>query len=70
VIQTSCPVFLPSSSVTSKPIAIPSRPQTKKMSLLDPDELEKGDIQSFTPGIRGASVIPGHFGIFFGDFEL
>jgi len=64
------PSFLPSSSVTSKPIAIPSRPKTKKMSLLDPsDELEKGDIQ-FTPGIRGASVIPEHFGIFFGDFEL
>jgi len=34
------------------------------------EELEKGDISSFTPNLRSASLIPDHFGVFFPDFEL
>jgi len=60
--------FLPSSGVSSKPIAIP--PRSKKTQLPTLGELEKGDILSFTSDIRAASLIPDHFGVFFRDFEL
>jgi len=64
------PSFLPSSIVSSKPITIPPRSHSKKLPRCLPEELEKGDISSGTPGIRATSVIPDHFAIFFCEFEL
>jgi len=65
------PSFLPSSVVSSKPIAIPPRSHSKKLPpVVPPEELEKGDISSGTPGFHATSVIPDHFAIFFREFEL
>jgi hypothetical protein len=67
------PSFLPSQGLASKPIPIPQR--AKKISSAPSlDDLEKGDIAqscvSSTPQFKPASLIPEHYGVFFGDFEL
>jgi len=64
------PSFLPSTTIASKPIAIPPRSYSKKLHQVNPsEELEKGDIPG-TPGTRAASVIPDHYAVFLRDFEL
>jgi len=63
------PSFLPTKGMTSKPIAIPPRSYSKKLTDLSLyEELEKGELSSLPSSTHTGSIIPDHFGVFFGDF--